>query len=179
MPFTSKLALLLIAPMLSIGGCPTPPAPGTGGASVSTGGGAAPVGGANPGGSTSTKPDADRILELVNVERTTRGLVPLTRNTQLDAAALAHARDMRDNAFFDHTGSDGSTVGVRATAAGYPWTLVGENIGLASVTPQRMMQLWMDSTGHRANILNSDFRELGVAVETNGDVLWVQVFGRQ
>ena len=122
--------------------------------------------------------DADRILQLVNAERASQGLSSLTRNAQLDAAALAHATDMRNNNFFAHTGSDGSSPSDRVTTAGYAWTKTGENIGQGSVSPEDMMDLWMNSTGHRANILDPDFTEIGIGVDDQGTTLWVQVFGR-
>ena len=85
---------------------------------------------------------------------------------------------MRNNNFFDHTGSAGSDVGARATAAGYNWNTIGENIGSGSVTPEAMMDLWMNSDGHRANILSPNYTELGVGIDEQGMTLWVQVFGR-
>lgn len=133
-------------------------------------------GGGGGGGATTT--EADRVFELANGERTSQGLSPLARNSLLDAAGLRHAQDMRANNFFDHTGSDGSDVSVRATDAGYTWTMIGENIGMGSVSPEDMMDGWMNSPGHRANILNPDFTELGVAIDEQGPTLWVQVFGR-
>ena len=120
---------------------------------------------------------ADRIVTLVNNERIIHGLWPLTHNVLLDVAAQIQADDMAVNAFFDHTGSDGSTVGDRAISAGYSWSMIGENIGQGDVTPEEMMSQWMSSPGHRANILNPGFTEIGVAVNDAGTTLWVQVFG--
>jgi uncharacterized protein YkwD len=124
-----------------------------------------------------TAADADRIVTLVNNERISRGIWPLTRNVLLDVAAQIQADDMAVNAFFDHTGSDGSTVGDRAISAGYPWTRIGENIGQGDMTPDEMMNQWMSSPGHRANILDPGFTEIGVAINDTGTTLWVQVFG--
>ncbi|UCG33494.1 MAG: CAP domain-containing protein [Phycisphaerales bacterium] len=120
---------------------------------------------------------ADRIVTLVNNERISRGIWPLTHNVLLDVAAQIQADDMAVNAFFDHTGSDGSTVGDRAISAGYSWTMIGENIGQGDMTPEEMMNQWMSSPGHRANILNAGFTEIGVAINDTGTTLWVQVFG--
>ena len=158
-------SFLAIAVIACAGGCPDPT-----GLVGGTGGGSS--------GGTTTAADADQILTLVNAERTGRGLLALTRNALLDAAAQAHANDMRANSFFSHTGSDGSNVGDRATAAGYSWTTIGENIGEGSHSPEDMMDLWMNSPGHRANILNPDFTDLGVGINDSGTTLWVQVFGR-
>ena len=86
---------------------------------------------------------------------------------------------MSANGFFSHTGSDGGSVSERATAAGYAWTGIAENIGQGDITPETMMNLWMDSAGHRTNILNAAYTELGVGINDSGLTLWVQVFGRQ
>lgn len=172
---------------LLIGGCPNNTGSGASGTGSlldgtgSTGSGSSngtSTGGTSTSGSTTTTTDANRILELVNTERTSRGFTALARNDQLDDAAVAQATDMRDNKFFDHTGSDGSNVGTRATAAGYTWSAIGENIGSGSVSPEAMMDLWMNSDGHRANILSPNFTELGVGIDERGTALWVQVFGR-
>ena len=152
-----------------LGGCPG--MSGSGGSSLITGG-------SGSSGGSATTSDADRILELVNSERGRRGLTALTQNALLDTAADGHAADMAANSFFSHSGSDGSSVSGQATAAGYVWTSIGENIGQADVTPEAMMNLWMNSDGHRANILNPDYRELGVGISASGVTLWVQVFGR-
>ncbi len=160
----SPILLITLACCLA-GGCPFNTT--TGGSSGTTIG----------GGATATATDADQILDFVNQERTSRGLSALTLNSQLTAAAVTHARDMADNGFFSHTGSDGSHVGDRATAAGYSWTAVGENIGQADVSAEEIVDLWMNSPGHRANILGPDFTELGVGTDDGGTKLWVQVFG--
>lgn len=154
-------SFLAIAAIVWVGGCPAPNGSGSG-----------------TGGGSSTATDADRILTLVNAERTSGGLSSLTRNGLLDAAAQAHANDMRAYSFFSHTGSDGSTISDRATAAGYSWTAIGENIGEGNLSPEDMMALWMNSAGHRANILSPNFTELGVGINDSGTTLWVQVFGK-
>ena len=157
-------SFVAVAAIVWVGGCPD-----TTGLSGGTGGGSS--------GGTTTATDAERILTLVNAERTSRGLPPLTRNALLDAAAQAHADDMRANNFFSHTGSDGSNPGDRATTAGYSWTAIGENIGQGNQSPEDMMNLWMNSSDHRANILDPSFTELGVGINDAGTTLWVQVFG--
>lgn len=170
---------VLIPILLLTGGCPEETTSTTTGGGTSTGGnstGGTSTGGSSTGGTTTT--DEDRILELVNSERTSRGLTALTRNTLLAAAAVTHAVDMRAGGFFSHTGSDGSSVSGRATTAGYVWTAIGENIGQGDISAEAMMDLWMNSDGHRANILNTSFTELGVGIDTSGSTLWVQVFGK-
>jgi uncharacterized protein YkwD len=118
------------------------------------------------------------VLSLVNEERGTRGLAPLRANAALDAAAQGHATDMFENDFFAHTGSNGTSVANRAANAGYVWSYVGENIAYGPSFAADVMSMWMNSPGHRANILNEQFEELGVGVDLRGSPLWVQVFGR-
>jgi uncharacterized protein YkwD len=166
----ARFAFILALTAILLTGCP-----GLFGPAV-TGGGGTSNGGSTGGSSTAS--DAERVLQLVNAERAAVGLAALTRNALLDAAALAHATDMRNNNFFAHSGSDGSTVGDRATAAGYVWSAIAENIGEGDTTPENMMDLWMNSPGHAANILGSAYTEIGIAIDDNGTALWVQVFGR-
>jgi uncharacterized protein YkwD len=103
-----------------------------------------------------------RVADLINVERTTRGLSALAFDEKLILAARAHSQDMADKKFFSHTGSDGSDPGDRIAAQGYAWTTYGENIAAGYTTPENVVKGWMDSPGHRDNILNSDMTELGV-----------------
>jgi len=119
----------------------------------------------------------DRVLVLVNQERAAAGLGALSRSAQLDQAAERHTADMRDNEFFSHTGSDGTQAADRVNDTGYQWARVGENLAQGSNTPEEVVQRWMDSEGHRANILQADFTEIGLAV-TDGGPLWAQVFAR-
>ena len=105
----------------------------------------------------------DEVILLTNQERTAQGLPPLKANPALGLAAQVHADAMAVGDFFDHvdpnTGADG---GVRATAAGYNWGAFGENIAAGATSPQAVVQGWMESPGHRANLLSPDFREIGV-----------------
>lgn len=118
------------------------------------------------------------ILLLVNQERTKAGLNPLTLNNTLSVAAQAHAENMIATDTFAHN-INGKTVGDRATAAGYIWGRVGENIAAGQNSPEQVMESWMNSEGHRANILKAEFQELGVgyAKDKEGVPYWVQVFG--
>jgi len=108
---------------------------------------------------------------------------PLAWNCKLEAAALRHSKDMAEQDFFSHTGSDGSTVGTRTTQAGYSWSRVGENI--AAGTPLSsvgaVVQAWVDSPGHCENIMRSSYTELGAAKYSENSsrygVYWTQVFG--
>ncbi|GGR27490.1 CAP domain-containing protein [Streptomyces roseolus] len=149
------------------------PAPTT--ASPTAGTDPAPGGGAqNDDGRGSA---ADQVLSLVNAERAKAGCGPLTANATLARAAQAHSDDMAARDFFDHTNPDGADPGDRVTAAGYPWSTYGENIAMGQRTPEQVMEAWMNSPGHRANILNCDFKELGVGVHDGGGPYWTQVFG--
>jgi uncharacterized protein YkwD len=119
----------------------------------------------------------DAVLCLVNAERAARGVAPVAPEARLEAAATAHAVDMRVRSFFDHTNPDGASPGDRITAAGYAWSSYGENIAMGYRTPAAVMEGWMKSTGHCQNLLNPRFTELGVGVDATGRE-WVQNFGR-
>ena len=110
-------------------------------------------------------------LCLLNGERADAGLAPLTLNAKLAAAASAYARDLVAGSYFSHTGRDGSTIRTRLDAAGYlpedaGWA-IGENLAWGTgplATPGSIMQAWMNSEGHRHNILNPEYREIGIGV---------------
>ncbi|MGW6392623.1 CAP domain-containing protein [Streptomyces sp. NPDC055103] len=120
---------------------------------------------------------ADQVLSLVNAERAKAGCGPLTANATLADAAQGHSDDMAARDFFDHTNPDGDGPGERVTASGYPWSTYGENIAKGQSGPEQVMEAWMNSPGHRANILNCDFKEMGTGVHTEGGPYWTQVFG--
>lgn len=140
-----------------------------------------PGGSGGSGGSGTTPSTATQVFDLTNQERTNAGLAALTWNNQLATAAENHAQDMIDRSFFDHTSPppNSTTVRDRATAAGYSWSLIGENIAKGQTTPADVMTAWMNSTGHRDNILRGAFTEIGIGVRTDstGAYYWVQVFG--
>lgn len=87
----------------------------------------------------------------------------LAWNTALTEAAAAHSNDMVFANFFSHTGSDGSTLTSRVDAAGYGWSRLGENIAVGQTTINQVVDGWMGSDGHCANIMNAAFRDIGVA----------------
>jgi uncharacterized protein YkwD len=107
---------------------------------------------------------------------------PVSWSPGLERAAAGHAQDMAAHAFLDHRGRDGSTPAQRITRAGYRWRAVGENVASGQVTPQEVVEDWLRSPGHCANLMNPDFTEMGVAYEVNMDakavVFWAQEFGR-
>jgi uncharacterized protein YkwD len=120
---------------------------------------------------------AAEVLRLVNVERARAGCPAVSSDSRLVAAATSHSADMAANDYFSHTGRNGSTLGSRVTAAGYRWSSVGENIAKGQPTPAAVMRAWMDSSGHRANILNCGFRNLGVGLAYDGrSPVWTQDF---
>ncbi|MFI1768355.1 sigma-70 family RNA polymerase sigma factor [Streptomyces sp. NPDC020800] len=119
-----------------------------------------------------------QVVALVNKERAAAGCGPLAENAQLDKAAQGHSDDMAARNFFDHTNPDGADPGQRITAAGYRWSTYGENIARGQQTPQSVMDSWMNSPGHRANILNCSFKDIGVGVHKgSGGPWWTQDFG--
>jgi uncharacterized protein YkwD len=118
------------------------------------------------------------VLRLVNLERTKAGCGALTTDSRLATAAQAHSADMAANNYFSHTGRNGSDVSDRVEAAGYRWSAVGENIAKGQPTPAAVMQAWMNSSGHRANILNCRFRNIGIGLANAGrSPVWTQDFG--
>ncbi|MFF0224623.1 CAP domain-containing protein [Streptomyces sp. NPDC004629] len=117
------------------------------------------------------------VLMLVNGERAKAGCDALTANGALARLAEAFSEDMAARDFFDHTDPDGATPWDRATAAGVTG-LGGENIARGQADAAAVMAAWMDSPGHRANILNCDFKTLGVGVHfASGGPWWTQDFG--
>ncbi|MFI1418923.1 CAP domain-containing protein [Streptomyces sp. NPDC020731] len=117
------------------------------------------------------------VLRLVNVERAKVGCSPVVANSALTDLATAFSDDMAARGFFDHTDPDGDTPWDRARTAGIS-NLGGENIARGQADAEAVMQAWMDSPGHKANILNCDFKTLGVGVHMgSGGPWWTQNFG--
>ncbi|MFE7773533.1 sigma-70 family RNA polymerase sigma factor [Streptomyces sp. NPDC057445] len=123
---------------------------------------------------------ADQVIALVNTERSKAGCGPVSNNDKLATAAGNHSADMAARDFFDHTNPDGKDPGDRITATGYRWSTYGENIARGQQTPASVMDSWMNSPGHRANILNCSFKEMGVGIHNgSGGPWWTQAFGSQ
>jgi uncharacterized protein YkwD len=120
------------------------------------------------------------VLALVNAYRaagascgsegTFPGVAPLAWNASLTQSSLGHSDDMVASNFFSHTGSDGSNAGQRATAAGYVWQSIGENIAAGQDSVEIVMAAWMASPGHCANIMQERFRDIGLACVSGGAV---------
>ncbi|XSG77105.1 CAP domain-containing protein [Herpetosiphon llansteffanensis] len=114
---------------------------------------------------TATPNPADfeaQVLTLVNQQRAQAGCGALTVDSRLRTAAWLHSEDMAINNFFSHTGSNGSSFGQRINAQGYSFSTGGENIAVGYSSPQSVVTGWMNSPGHRANILNCNFTQTGI-----------------
>jgi len=123
---------------------------------------------------------AAQVIDLVNSERVSQGLSPVVSNATLTEMAEDYACEMILGDFFAHENPlTGSTVGSRADEHGYDYLIVGENLAAGQHSPAEVVQAWMDSPGHRANILGEEYEQIGVAVRTGGGygVYWVQEFG--
>lgn len=122
--------------------------------------------------------EAQQVTVLVNAERAKEGCEPVRANGLLNDAAQGHSADMSARDYFSHTSPEGTDPGDRITAAGYRWSTYGENIAKGQRTPADVMRAWMNSPGHRANILNCSFKEIGVGrVDSAGGPVWTQNFG--
>ncbi|WP_436494476.1 CAP domain-containing protein [Actinokineospora sp. HUAS TT18] len=125
-----------------------------------------------------TDPAESEVLTIVNAERSKAGCGPLRWHDTLALAARKHSADMAANNYFDHESLDGRSPFDRMKAEGYAKG-GGENIAAGQSTPKSVMESWMNSPGHRANILNCDFKELGVGMAKGGSyrIYWTQAFG--
>ncbi|MFG1871844.1 CAP domain-containing protein [Micromonospora arborensis] len=129
------------------------------------------------GGSSGTvSAQAREVVDLVNAERAKAGCNALSINDKLMTAAQRHSQDQADHQNMSHTGSDGSDSGVRLDRVGYAWRTYGENVAWNQKTPAAVMDAWMNSSGHRANILNCAFTEIGVGIASSNGPYWTQVF---
>ncbi|HEU5158913.1 MAG TPA: CAP domain-containing protein [Streptosporangiaceae bacterium] len=132
----------------------------------------------SPGAAVSTATKAeDTVIQLTNKARATAGCAPLRFDSRLRTAARRHSTDMGLHDYFSHTSPDGDTFADRIEAAGYPHP-GAENIARGYQTAAEVMDGWMDSPGHRANILNCGLRTIGVGVYYGpGGPWWTQDFG--
>ncbi|MCL5666343.1 MAG: CAP domain-containing protein [Patescibacteria group bacterium] len=145
------------------------------------------TGGALRGPETAAKSSltVSGIIRWTNSQRQSNGSLPaLKENAQLDQAAAAKVKDMFDRQYFEHNSPDGKGPADLAAAAHYEYVDIGENLAMGNFKDdQALVQAWMDSPGHRANILNNKFQEIGVAVGRGmfqGKMTWlaVQEFGK-
>jgi uncharacterized protein YkwD len=126
-------------------------------------------------------PQAQEVFTRTNAERTSRGLAPLTLHPLLTQAAEAHARDQfsRDCLTqLSHTGTDGSSPFDRIKRTGVTYSTAAENIACGYGTPAAVVTGWMNSSGHRANILNANLTHIGISasLDSDGRWYWVQDF---
>ncbi len=123
------------------------------------------------GGTAKLKAEEKRVLDLHNATRKKHALGSLCVNPELTRAARVHSKEMLGKRYFRHESFDGETVGARLKRFGYDWYTSGENIawGTGSMSrPDDRFRGWMESPGHRANILNGAFREVGIGT-ASGD----------
>ncbi|MFH8369370.1 CAP domain-containing protein [Streptomyces sp. NPDC018031] len=123
---------------------------------------------------------AAEVVRLTNEHRAAARLAPLAPDAGLTAAAQAHSADMVGRRFYAHTSPEGSEPWDRAAAAGCAFRGIGENIACGQRTAAEVVRGWMDSPGHRANILTPDFTHIGIgyAVGAAAGTYWTQLFGR-
>ncbi len=117
----------------------------------------------------------NEVLRLVNVERTKQGLNPLQMDESIRQVARAKATDMYRNNYFDHTSPTYGSPFDMLKQYGISYKSAGENIAKGQTTPQEVVNSWMNSPGHRANILNAKYTHIGIGYEANGNE-WVQMF---
>lgn len=113
------------------------------------------------------------VMSFLNAARAQNGLPPVTEDRRLTQSAQSHAQDMQMNGFFSHTGSNGSSFSDRARAAGYTCAR-NENIANGQRTAEGVVTAWMNSPGHRRNLLATNVTEFGIGRTENN---WVLVMG--
>lgn len=125
-----------------------------------------------------TSQQAQAVLKLVNEERSKQGLKSLTLSSNLTQIANTKAKDMAVNNYFNHTSPTYGTPFQMLQHFGVTYKSAGENIAAGQKTPEEVMKAWMNSSGHRANILNSSYTQLGVGYYKGGSygTEWVQLF---
>ena len=117
----------------------------------------------------------DEVVRLVNGIRRQNGLSPLTANWELSRVARYKSRDMVDNRYFAHNSPTYGTPFEMMRAFGLSFRTAGENIAYGYATPQKVVDGWMNSSGHRANILNASYKQIGVGYVAKGNY-WTQMF---
>jgi uncharacterized protein YkwD len=130
----------------------------------------------SPAASTTTDQNRVSVLDLANQARSVAGCGPLQYNAQLERSAQGHAEDMQKYNYMSHVSHDGRTFDQRIRAAGFEGGRIGENVGAGFTTADAVVDAWMHSEAHRANILDCRFNYLGVGYALNGGY-WVQNFG--
>ena len=131
--------------------------------------------GSTTNGSVSNSSYAAQVVSLVNAERAKNGLPALTVSTKVQQAAQTRAGELKSS--FSHTRPSGASCFTALREAGVSYTRAGENIAYGQNTPAAVVQAWLGSPGHRANILSRDFTTIGVGYTVvNGTAYWTQFF---
>jgi len=115
------------------------------------------------------------VIRLVNEIRKENGLQPLTANWELSRVARYKSQDMKDKGYFSHTSPTYGSPYQMIRAFGLSFRTAGENIAKGYSTPQAVVNGWMNSSGHRANILNASYKQIGVGYVAQGNY-WTQMF---
>lgn len=115
------------------------------------------------------------VVRLVNIERRKNGLAPLTEDWQLSRVARYKSEDMRDKGYFSHTSPTYGSPFDMMKSFGISYRSAGENIAKGQSSPEAVVKAWMNSSGHRANILNKSFTHIGVGYAKTGNY-WTQMF---
>ncbi len=120
---------------------------------------------------------AEEVVALTNQARAAAGVPPLDIDAAAAQAALAHSADQAAMRRMSHTGSDGSNAGARLDRAGYRWRAWGENVAAGQRTAAEVTGDWLDSPGHRSNMLNATYVHIGVGVayDSDGMPYWTMV----
>ncbi|WP_216624842.1 CAP domain-containing protein [Paenibacillus foliorum] len=126
-----------------------------------------------PQGNKDSSQFAQQVLDIVNQERSKAGLTPLTMNAELSKMAMVKAQDMSNNNYFDHNSPTHGSPFDMMKEFGITYNSAGENIAKGQTTPTQVMNDWMNSPGHKANILNSSYTKIGIAYYNSE---WVQEF---
>ncbi|CDI50541.1 SafA/ExsA family spore coat assembly protein [Clostridium tetani] len=127
-----------------------------------------------------TKSMETEVVRLVNIERANNGLAPLNENWELSRVARFKSNDMIAKNYFSHTSPTYGSPFKMMTSFGLKYSSAGENIAMGQRTPKEVVQGWMNSPGHRRNILNKNFTEIGIGVskDSKGNPYWTQMFIR-
>ena len=115
------------------------------------------------------------VLELTNAEREKQGLQPLTLDTELSKVARVKSEDMAANNYFDHTSPTYGTPFEMMKQFGISYSSAAENIAQGQTTPAQVVEAWMNSQGHRENIMNSSYTHIGIGHAADGNY-WTQMF---
>ncbi|RQW13848.1 serine protease [Paenibacillus rhizophilus] len=134
---------------------------------------AAPVAKAPEAAQSDSSSYIKEVIALVNQERSKAGLAPVAALDSLNKVAAAKATDMRSNNYFSHTSPTYGSPFDMMSSFGVTYSYAGENIAMGQRTPEEVMTAWMNSPGHKANILSKNFNYIGVGFDNN---YWTQEF---